>query len=408
MKKILILSQYFYPEVGAPQTRYMELTKRFCAKGYDITVLTGMPNYPKMEILSEYKGKFYLHENIENSDVHRCYIFARNNPSLKLRLLNYFSFVISSLVTGIFKIKKQDVIICESPPLFLGISAFILKKFLRAKLVMNIADLWPEQAEKLGLVTNKFILSITYKLEKFIYYHSDLITGQTTGIVNNIKERFPDRKVYWLKNGVDVKYYHDLNINPKIIEPCDKSDFILIYAGIIGYAQGLDTLLNCAARLKEYDDIKFLLVGSGPEKSRLIKLKDELNLKNLFFKDPIPKNEIPGLISLTSCGIVPLKKMPFFQGAIPSKIFDILGSRKPILLGVEGEAYELFIKKGNCGLFFEPENPADLSDKILHLYKNKELIKEFGENGYNFVNTYFNWDNISDELLAEFDNNLNW
>lgn len=406
MKKVLILSQYFYPEVGAPQTRYSELSKRFIKKGYKVTVLTAMPNYPNMEIPSEYKGKLYLKENVNNLEIHRSYIFVRKTTSLKFRLVNYFSFVFSSLITGIFKIENQHIIICESPPLFLGITAILLKKFLRAKLVMNIADLWPEQAERLGLVTSKFILGITYKLERFIYNHSDLITGQTMGIVDNIKQRNPHKNVYWLRNGIDVKNYYNFQIRPEAIEPAVRSDFILIYAGIIGYAQGLDTILNSAHRLREYKDIKFLLVGSGPEKERLIKMKNDLKLENLFFKEPVSKNEIPGLVSLASAGIVPLKRMPFFQGAIPSKIFDILGSRKPLLLGVEGEAYRLFIDQGNCGLFFEPENSDDLSEKILKLYSDHSLRKELGENGYEFVNKFFNWDNISDELIREIDTRL--
>ena len=406
MTKILILSQYFYPEVGAPQTRYTELAKRFCSRGHSVTVLTAMPNYPRMEILPEYRRKFYTREIIDNIIIHRSYIFVRNNPSLKLRLLNYFSFVFSSIITGILKVEKQDIIICESPPLFLGISAIILKKFLGAKLVMNIADLWPEQAEQLGLVTNKFILRITYKLEKFIYYHSELITGQTNGIVNNIKERFPHLKTHWLRNGIDVNNYSGFKVKPDLIRPFEKSDFILVYAGIIGYAQGLDTILKSAAELKEYHDIKFLLVGSGPEKFRLMTLKDDLELKNLSFKEPIPKDEIPGLVSMTSAGIVPLKNMPFFHGAIPSKIFDILGSSKPVLLGVKGEAYELFITQGNCGLFFEPENYIDLSKKILQLYNDRALLKALGENGYIFVDTNFNWDKISDELLIQFDKTI--
>ena len=360
MKKILILTQYFYPEVGAPQTRYMELCKRFIDKNFEVTVLTAMPNYPQMEIQKGYKKKFYLKEKFDNIEIHRSYIFVRNNPSIKVRLINYFSFVFSSLLIGITKIKSQDLLICESPPLFLGISARILKKFLRARLVMNIADLWPEQAERLGLVTNKSILKLTYWLEKFIYNHSDLVSGQTMGIVNSIKNRFPHLKVYWLRNGIDVSNYTKANLNFNIHLPIQYGDFCLIYAGIIGYAQGLDTILNCAEILKNKKDIKFFLFGSGPEKNRLQKIKAEKKLDNLYFMYPIPKKEIPGLISLMGAGIVPLKKMPFFQGAIPSKIFDILGSKKPLLLGVEGEAYNLFIKEGKCGLFFEPENYSDL------------------------------------------------
>ncbi len=400
MKRILIITQYFYPEVGAPQTRYMELCKRYIHMGFEVAVLTAMPNYPKMEILPNYKGRFYIRENYNGIDIHRSYIFVRNTTSLKFRLLNYFSFVFTSLITGILKIRKQDLIICESPPLFLGITAIILKKLLKAKLVMNIADLWPEQAEKLGLVTNKTILRITYKLEEFIYKHSNLVSGQTIGIVDSIRERYNKIETYWLRNGIDVRNYQNPEVNPDIIKPFNESDFILVYAGIIGYAQGLDTILLCANELRNYSDIKFLLVGSGPEKQRLINLKNKMDLENLIFIDPVPKSQIPGLVSQTAAGIVPLKNMPFFHGAIPSKIFDILGSKKPLLLGVQGEAYDLFIKKGNCGLFFEPENYKDLAQRIIELYNNPDVRQTLGENGYKYVYEFFNWDKIAEEFIV--------
>ncbi len=321
MNKILIITQYFYPEVGAPQTRYMELAKRFVQMGYKVTILTAMPNYPKMEILSGYRGKIYLKENFNGMEVHRSYIFVRNTPSLKFRLLNYFSFVFTSILTGVLKVSRQDLIICESPPLFLGISAIILKKFLKAKFVMNIADLWPEQAEKLGLVKNRTLLKLTYKLEGFIYKHSDLVSGQTMGIVDNIKGRYNNVKTFWLRNGIDVENYRNYKINPELVKPFNKADFILIYAGIIGYAQGLDTILLCANELRNNPDIKFLLVGSGPEKKRLINLKQELHLENLIFIDPVAKSEIPGLVSLSAAGIVPLKENAFFSRSDTFKDF---------------------------------------------------------------------------------------
>ena len=137
------------------------------------------------------------------------------------------------------------------------------------------------------------------------------------------------------------------------------------------------------------------------KKRRLINLKKKLDLKNLIFIDPVPKSQIPELVSQTGAGIVPLKNMPFFHGAIPSKIFDILGSKKPLLLGVEGEAYDLFIKEGNCGLFFEPENHKELGQRIIELYKNPDARQNLGENGYKFVSEFFNWDKIAEEFIAK-------
>ena len=205
--RILILTQYFPPEIGAPQNRLFELATRLQKNGVDISVLTAMPNYPQMEVYKNYKGKFFFKEQIANLDIYRSWIYVSKNRSIVSRLLNYFSFVFSSLFYGLFIKKKFDYVFCESPPLFLGITAFILTKFKRVKLIFNVSDLWPESAEKLGIIENKFFLKISTNLEEFLYKKSSFISGQTQGIVSNIKNRFPEKTVYWLPNGVDLSYY---------------------------------------------------------------------------------------------------------------------------------------------------------------------------------------------------------
>ena len=398
--KLVILTQYFPPEVGAPQNRLFELAVRLKNKGIDVTVFTAMPNYPQMEIHKDYKNKIYFKEQIEGITVHRSWIFVSNKKNIVLRLLNYFSFVFTSLIFGIFKLKKTDYILCESPPLFLGITAYLLSKFKRSNLIFNVSDLWPESAEKLGLITNKFLLGITTKLEEFLYRKSKLITGQTQGIVKNISDRFPNKIVYWLKNGVDIKLYDNDKIQSDWREKngFKSDDFIALYAGIIGHAQGLETILYAAERLKEYSTIKFIFIGSGPVKETLLKIKEEKDLDNVYFFDLISKREMPNVLKTINISIIPLKKLDLFKGAIPSKIFEVLAMRKAIMLGVEGEAKELFIDDAKAGLDYEPENYIDLADKITLAYNNPDKLIEFGNNGYNYVKQYFSRDIIANEF----------
>lgn len=206
--KLLILTQYFPPEVGAPQNRLFELAVRLKKQGVDVTVLTAMPNYPQMKIYDGYENKQYYFEEIEDLPVHRASIYLPKSKSIIQRLLNYFSFVYNSAKVGKKHIGDVDVILCESPPLFLGYSALYLKRVKRAKLIFNVSDLWPESAEKLGVVTNKWMLKLAYNLEEKLYKKSILVTGQTQGICKNINERFPKIDTYWLPNGVDVSYYN--------------------------------------------------------------------------------------------------------------------------------------------------------------------------------------------------------
>ena len=401
--KLLILTQYFPPEVGAPQNRLFELAVRLQKKGVDVTVLTAMPNYPQMEIYKEYSGKLSYSEEMSGLKVYRSWIYVSKSKGIFKRLLNYFSFVFSSALLGLFKLGNFDYIMCESPPLFLGMTAYFLKKTKKAKLIFNVSDLWPESAEKLGLVTNAFLLKRATKLEEFLYRKSDLISCQTQGIVKNISLRFPNKKVYWLPNGVDLSFY---NVNKsegdwRIKNGFDKNDFIFLYAGIIGHAQGLDVILNAAKVLIENTKIKFVLLGSGPEKERLLIMKGALKCDNVFFYDAVTKNEMPEIVSAIDVALIPLKRLDLFKGAIPSKVFENLAMKKPILLGVEGEAKELFIDKGNAGLAFIPENAVDLAEKALAIVNDKDKLKQYGENGLKYVEQYFTRDKIAQEFYEQ-------
>lgn len=395
--KVLFLTQYFPPEVGAPQNRLFELATRLKKKGIEIDVLTAMPNYPQMKIYPGYEGKGFYKDRIDDLDVYRARIYVPQSKGVVKRLLNYFSFVFSSANAGLFSLKKYDYVFCESPPLFLGMSALLIKWFRGSKLIFNVSDLWPESAEKLGIVNNKLLLWLSYRLEARLYKSAVLVSGQTQGICKSIKERFPKTDVFWLPNGADVSYYNPdaIQSNWRAANGFKEDDFLVLYAGIIGIAQGLEILLHAAENIKAQPNIKILLVGSGPEKEKLLALKAQMQLQNVLFYDVVPKTVMPQIVAASNVAVIPLKKLELFKGAIPSKIFESLAMRKPVLLGVEGEAKDLFIDAGQCGLFFEPENAGDLAQKMLELYNNPQQCKTYGENARRYVSQHFDRDLIA-------------
>ncbi len=397
---ITILTQYYPPEVGAPQNRLSELAVRLKRNGAELHVITAMPNYPAMKVHDGYRGKWRVSEELEGIKVTRCWIYVPKSKSILPRLLNYFSFVFSSFWIGLVRMKRSDYLLCESPPLFLGITAFMLSRLKRTKMIFNVSDLWPESAEKLGLVKNRFLLRISTWLEEFLYKRSALITGQTQGIVKNISDRFPDKKTYWLPNGVDISLY-----DPAKVVACDRSKFgfsaedrLFCYAGIIGHAQGLEIILKAAKELQSDSHIKFILLGEGPEKSRLQEMAEEMQLTNVTFLSAVPKTEMPAFVKMVDATVIPLRKLELFKGAIPSKIFESLAMEKPIVLGVEGEAMDLFITRGKAGLAFEPENVASLVLQVQEMMKNTELFIGLGRNGRNYVTENFERNKIAESL----------
>lgn len=403
--RILILTQYYPPETGAPQNRLSGLAYEMKAAGHEICILTAMPNYPAMEVQEMYKGKWFVKEELAGIAIYRSWIYVSKKRTIMARLLNYFSFTISSVLIA-SKVKGDfDLLLCESPPLFLGLSGWWISKRKRARFIFNVSDLWPESAEKLGVITNRFFLRMATRLEEFLYNHAFMVTGQTQGIVQNIKSRFPEKKIHWLPNGVDESIFHtDIDSGRRKALGFEEDDFLILYAGIIGIAQGLDVVLDAAKLIPGSLKVKFLMLGEGPEKERLQARKLKENITSVYFLDLLPREEVPYLVQAINAAVIPLKKMDLFLGAIPSKIFENLALQKPVLLGVDGEAKKLFIEEGKCGIYFMPEDAVDLKDAIVFLTTHQDLADEMGKNGRNYVEKYFLRKNIANDfLLAYYD-----
>lgn len=400
--KVILLTQYFPPEVGAPQNRLFATAQALRKKGAEITVLTAMPNYPDMRVHDGYRGRWKVEEELNGLRVLRSWIFVSRSRSIIARLFNYFSFVFSSLVVGLFNLKKSDVLFVESPPLFLGITAMWLARSKGAKLVFNVSDLWPESAVQLGLVTNRTLIGLSTRLEMRCYRKSALITGQTQGIVADIQKRCPDKRVVWIPNGVDFSAMEAFERDGSPVKnaaiPAGK--LVFAYAGIMGHAQGLEVILRAAVRVKDAD-VHFLFIGAGPELARLKALAAELRIPNAHFIDKMPRADLVNMLRSVDGVVVPLKNNELFKGAIPSKIFEALALSKPILLGVEGEAKRLFIDGGKAGLAFAPEDDADLARQVMRYAHDPALMVTHGNNGSRYAKANFDREAISARLWSE-------
>lgn len=409
---ILLLSQYYPPETGAPQNRLSGLARELSAQGHLVEVLTAMPNYPAMEVHSDYKRRWFVTEIMDGISVSRSWIYVSKNRSIVSRLLNYFSFTLSALLVSSRLPKRFDVVLCESPPLFLGISGWWIAKRKKALFVFNVSDLWPESAEKLGVIRNRFFLKAATWLEEWLYRKSSFITGQTQGICTDILRRNPGKTVHWLPNGVDrVLLNTPVGSDWRKRAGYSDSEFLILYAGIIGIAQGLDTILDAAKRLKPDSRIRFLLLGEGPEKDRLLKRKQTEGIENVDFPEAVKREGMPDVIHAVDAAVVPLKKMDLFLGAIPSKIFENLALGKPIILGVDGEARNIFINQKPCGIYVEPENAEQLARAAEELAGNPQQCNELGKNGRTLVeekflrsSIAFNFATIAEEHLSDCSN----
>jgi glycosyltransferase involved in cell wall biosynthesis len=401
--RIIYLCQHFPPETGAPQIRVYEVSKELIQRGHQVEVLTAFPHHPKGVIPDEYKGMFYLYENWDGIPVHRSWIYPSPKGSFWKRLASYFSFTFSAFYS-IAKSKPTDVIICNSPPLFLGITGYVGAKLKRAKFVFNVADIWPESAVELGILKNKSFIRLAERLERFLYKKSWKIATATDGIRDYMIRKGKDPEdVFLLPNGVNTNTFSPMPPDTELIDKLNlQGKKVFMYGGTLGYAQGLDSVLEAAALLKESTpDAHFLFVGDGQEREKLSSMKEELQLDNVTFYGAVPVSEMPRMFSVADYSIVSLRNIDLFKGARPSKIFPAISTGTPVLYCGEGESASI-LEDYNCGKIAPPENPEGIAAAVRELMKISEAeYKLMSQNGRELAINQYSWQSIVDDLITQ-------
>ncbi|NLI92259.1 MAG: glycosyltransferase family 4 protein [Peptococcaceae bacterium] len=399
--RILLLTQYFTPEKGAAQVRLWELAKGLKNEGHEVTVVTAFPNHPTGIIPTEYRGKRFAQEEMDGVKVLRTWIYPVKRGRFWLRLCNYFSFVFSSLY-GIFRSGKQDLIVVESPPLFIGFSAIIASFFKKAPYIFNVSDLWPESAVQLGLVTNKHLIRMSEWLEAYFYRKAFKLSAQTQGIVEGLKKKgVSSEDILFLPNGVDTDLFRPREKDTDLEESLGlQGKNVILYAGTMGYAHGIETALEAADILRKEKDIFFLFVGDGSERPRLEEISREKNLPNIRFVDFQPLEEIPRYYSLSIINLSTLRRYKLSEGVRPSKVFPALASGQPLIYVGEGEGAEI-VKESGGGIVLEPENPELLAETILKLLSNPGYCRELSGKGREYVIQHYSWQSIIKNWLYQ-------
>src|SRR5438045_3997696 len=347
--RIAFLTQYYPPEIGAPQGRLSGLAAAFLREGHSVTVLTAQPNYPSGRIHAGYGG-LLRREVRDGVRVIRTFVYPTQRADFVHRLSSYFSFVASSAALGTFALEPPDYLIVESPPLFLGLAGVWLSWVKRCPMIFNVADLWPETAVRLGVLRRgSWAHEISDRLERFCYRRATLVTGQTRAIVEDIAGRFPWCRTYHLSNGVNSQTFHPDRRTAEARatlarEPANTC--AAFYPGLHGPAQGLDRVLDAAALLTDVP-LRFVLMGDGPTKRDLMDRVRARGLTNVTFLDPRPTREVPPLLAAADIVLVPL--VTHIPGATPSKLYEAMPSGRPVVLVAEGEPASV-VRECNAGL----------------------------------------------------------
>lgn len=399
--KVLFLTPYFPPELGAPQSRIYELAVRLVKMGHKVSVLTTFPNYPSGVVPKEWRGLFFWEGIDQGIHVYRIWSYAVPNKGFFKRILGQLSFAFFASCAAPL-LPGYEAIIVESPPLFDGLAGLVLGWLKRAPYLFTVSDLWPESAIQMGMLKNPVLIWLSKQLEMLLYRRAAVVLAVTEGIRKAIiSEGINSHKVVLFRSAVDSQFFlpemdgaetrRTLGIVPQ--------DFLVLYAGTLGMAHNLSVILEAAALFQGEGNkrIRFVLAGDGAEKEMLKKKAHVLRLNNLKFLDPIPKARMPFLLNAADCVVVSVRDLEIFRGALPTKLFEAMSCAKPVALAVAGEAEEV-VRNAGAGYCVTPDDPVGIHNAVLGIAQDPEKAANMGKNGRECVIQHFSRDRRAQEL----------
>lgn len=395
--RVVFLTQYYPPEVGAPQIRLSSIAKQLRRAGHDVEVVTALPNYPEGKVFPSYRGRIVLTELIDGVRVHRTWVVAARGRGLA-RLVNYLSFTFSC-VLGLLRCRKPTHVLIESPPLFLAIPGILYARCRRASVTFNVADLWPDAAVDLGAIRPGPLVSVARVIESAAYRYSDQVTAATEGIRTTIttEKGVESNKVVLLPNGADVDLYSPDRGDPAVWDRLGiPQEPTFLFAGTQGLAQGLHHVI-AAAQIAAASGVPMQLgfIGAGSDHERLIELADP---DVVWFRPPVPPAEIAALLPLTVAGVVSLLALPTNEGARPSKLFPIMAAGRPVLYCGSGEGARL-VEESEAGLVVANSDVDGIARAMVTLVSDRALGDRLGANGRRFVTERLSWASVTQQWL---------
>ena len=387
--RILIYSYNYYPEPIGIAPLMTELAQGLVKRGHQVRVVTGMPNYPQRRIYPQYEGKFYLTEEHKGVTIQRSYLRVNGpHPSLLDRLLLDGSFVASSAVQA-FRGWRPDVIFSTMPPLPICVPVAFYAWIRACPIVLNVQDIVSEAAVRVGLVKkNGLLIRIADALEKFAYSTASQVSVIDRGFIKKLHSQgVPPEKIVCVPNWVDVNFIRPLPKENNSFRETHKlkGKFVVLYAGNIALTQGLQTVVQAAARLKHIPEIAFVIVGESTALGRLQQDCETYKANNVMLLPFEPREKLPELLAAADVSLV-VQKPRVTNFNMPSKIQVILASGRAILASVpETGTAQKAVQQSGGGVVVGPEDSQALADAVEDLYLHPAKVDALGEQGRNYA-----------------------
>ncbi len=398
--KILFITHNFPPEVNAPANRTHEHCRRWVADGHDVTVITGVPNYPRGVLFDGYQNRLIQEEEIDGIRVIRTWMYVTSNSGFARRIANYLLFAVAAVLASP-RAERPDVVIGTSPQFFAGVAGAVIARLKRRPFVLEIRDLWPKSIVELGQLGPGPILSVLERLERWLYKSAAGVVVNTRTFRQHIMERGVDEgDIELVYNGIDPALFQPRPPNRELLTQHGLSDYFTVaYVGTLGLAHGLTLLVDVAERMKHRKKLRFVLIGDGADREKLEADIAQRGLDNIVMLGLQPRQAMPDWIASIDLLLVMLRDLPVFETVIPSKIFEFLALERPIILAAKGEIRRM-MEEAEGALIIDPEVEDQMVEAIATIMDDPSSATERARAGKRWVDAGFIRDDLARRMAA--------
>lgn len=401
--RILWVAQWFPPDLGALPARITEMANVWAEEGHDVTVLTAFPHHPLGEVPERYRGHATVVEQWGSVRVVRCWLLALPNRRMWQRTFCQISFGVTSVLLGIWRTGRPDVVLVSSPPFFTIPGAWLMSLLRRRPLVFEVRDLWPAVFVEMGVMKRGLAYRVLQTMEEFFYRVASRVVVVTRAFRDDLIARGVDgEKIEVIPNGAALEIYGRDDVDGRYRDVLGGTGkFLVTFVGTHGVATGLDQVLDAAELLRDDARFTFAFVGEGAERERLIESARVRGLTNVVFHHAVSKEDVPNVYASSDACIVCLKPLAFLHKFIPSKVFEIIASGRPVVAALGGEAAEIVREAGH--IVVEPGDAQAIARELQALIGDRERIAEMVEKGRSYVAAHFDRRLLAKRYLRMFE-----
>jgi len=402
--RIVLICHYFAPEPGAPQARLLETARTWVRDGHDVTVLSGFPNHPTGVLRAADRGRLFRKDRIDGIRVLRSWLYATPNRGIVKKTLGHLSFMATAALVGGPRARRPDVVVVSSPTFFAVFAAWFLARVWRCPWVFEVRDLWPAIFTELGILTNRTAIRVLTGFELALYRAAARVVTVTEGFRRDIVSRgIRAEKVVTITNGVDTERFSPVADRESIRRRLGLSHrFVVLYIGAHGISHALARILEVAERWRRDPEALFLFVGEGSEKAGLRARAARGRLANVEFRPAVAKDEVPDYYAAADVCLVPLRDIPLFDTFIPSKMFEIMGSGRPSVASVAGEAAAI-LRESGAARVVPPEDVDGIDGALRDLEASPSKREELAARGVEYVRKHYDREVLARRYAAMLD-----